>query len=118
MMKNENSKPSPNISRRNLIKALLALGITGPMLPGLLHASNQKKILKKIPSSGEQLPVIGIGTSRTFDALNDEMLLRQLKQVMQLSFSKALMRLKTPDVHMIVISTLMHFGDLLIQKQS
>ena len=86
MMKNENSKPSPNISRRNLIKALLALGITGPMLPGLLHASNQKKILKKIPSSGEQLPVIGIGTSRTFDALNDEMLLRQLKQVMQTFF--------------------------------
>ncbi len=44
-----------NIRRRTLIKALLALGISGPALTGLLHASTQKRILKTIPSSGEQI---------------------------------------------------------------
>lgn len=75
------------ISRRTLLKALLALGITGPGLSSLLHAAAQKKILKKIPSSGEILPVIGLGTSRTFDALDDEELLRQLKKVLQIFFN-------------------------------
>ena len=75
-----------NIRRRTLIKALLALGISGPALTGLIHASTQKRILKTIPSSGEQIPVIGVGTSRTFDALDDEALMQQLKQVMQAFF--------------------------------
>ena len=74
------------ISRRTLLKALLALGISGPLLSGLLHAAGQKKILKKIPSSGEEIPVIGLGTSRTFDAINDEELMLQLKTVLQIFF--------------------------------
>ena len=75
------------ISRRTLLKSLLALGITGPGLSSLLHAAAQKKIYKKIPSSGELIPAIGIGTSRTFDALDDEELLRQLKKVLQIFFN-------------------------------
>lgn len=75
-----------NIKRRNLIKALLALGFSGPALTGLLHASTQKLILRNIPSSSEQIPVIGVGTSRTFDALHDEELMQQLTQVMQAFF--------------------------------
>ena len=50
-----------NIKRRTLIKALLALGFSGPALTGLLHASTQRKILKSIPSSGEQIPAMGVG---------------------------------------------------------
>lgn len=74
------------ISRRTLIKALLALGISGSGLTSLLHAATQNKIVKIIPSSGEEIPVIGLGTSRTFDALGDEALLLHLKKVLQVFF--------------------------------
>ena len=77
-----------NISRRTLLKALLALGISGSSLTNLLHAATQNIITKKIPSSGEDIPVIGLGTSRTFDALGDEELLHHLKKVMQIFFDK------------------------------
>lgn len=76
------------ISRRTLLKALLALGISGSSLTNLLHAATQNIITKKIPSSGEDIPVIGLGTSRTFDALGDEELLLHLKKVMQIFFDK------------------------------
>lgn len=77
-----------NISRRTLLKALLALGITGSGLTNLLHAASQNIIVKKIPSSGEEIPVIGLGTSRTFDALGDEELLLHLKKVLHIFFDK------------------------------
>ncbi|MCW8900236.1 MAG: aldo/keto reductase [Gammaproteobacteria bacterium] len=75
-----------NISRRTLLKALLALGISGSSITKLLHAATQNILVKKIPSSGEEIPVIGLGTSRTFDALGDEELLMHLKNVMQVFF--------------------------------
>jgi len=77
-----------NTHRRTLIKALLALGFSGSALSGLVHAASQTKILKKIPASGEQIPVIGVGTSRTFDAINDQGLMQQLVPVMQAFFDK------------------------------
>ena len=77
-----------NISRRTLLKALLALGISGSSLTNLLHAASQNIIVKKIPSTGEEIPVVGIGTSRTFDAINDEERLQHLKKVLQIFFDK------------------------------
>ena len=75
-----------NIQRRQLMRALMALGVSAPLLPGLLHAAEQQVITKPIPSSGEQLPVIGVGSSRTFDALGDDELMPRLQQVMQAFF--------------------------------
>ena len=75
-----------NKERRNLIKAMLALGITAPMYPSLANAMQQKIITKPIPSSGEQLPVIGVGSARTFDALGDDEMMQALQQVMQAFF--------------------------------
>lgn len=86
------SNSQMNISRRTLLKALLALGVSGSALTAPfinnLHASTQNKILKKIPSSGEMIPVIGFGTSRTFDALGDDELMLQLKVVLQSFFNE------------------------------
>lgn len=79
---------SANQQRRYLLKALLALGLSSSLASGLLHASSQALIRKKIPSSGELLPVIGMGTSRTFDALYDDDLLKKLQLVMQSFFDK------------------------------
>lgn len=77
-----------NLSRRTLLKALLALGLTGSSAVNLLHAATKNRIVKKIPASGEMLPVIGLGTSRTFDALGDEELLSHLKKVLHIFFDK------------------------------
>ncbi len=40
---------------------------------------NQRLLLREIPSSGERIPVIGMGTSRTFDIRSDENLGQLLK---------------------------------------
>jgi diketogulonate reductase-like aldo/keto reductase len=52
------------LNRRDLIGAGLALGLS----PGLaLSAGQQTMLSKKIPISGEALPVIGLGTYSVFD---------------------------------------------------
>ncbi len=75
-----------SISRRRLIQAMLALGVSGPVMSGLLQAASQNRIQKAVPKSGEQIPVIGVGTSRTFDVLHDEQWMQQLKPVLQTFF--------------------------------
>ncbi|MCW8934526.1 MAG: aldo/keto reductase [Gammaproteobacteria bacterium] len=75
-----------NLQRRHLLQALVALGLSSPLASNLIHASSKNLIQKKIPSSGELLPVIGMGTSRTFDALYDDDLLNKLQLVMQSFF--------------------------------
>jgi len=80
-------KDTINMQRRKLIKTLLVLGASGMTLKsGLItsaHATLKPLILKKIPSSGEMIPCIGFGTSRTFDAIGDDELIMQLKAVLQ-----------------------------------
>ena len=53
-------------NRRAFLKLLAAAG-AGMALPGLSVAAGNAQILKAIPSSGEKLPVIGLGTSRVFE---------------------------------------------------
>ena len=79
---------SPDLSRRSLIKLLLALGVCNPLLSGLVNSASQQRQLKNIPSSSEKLPVIGLGTSRTFDILNQPEKLDALSEVMQLFFNQ------------------------------
>ena len=61
-----------DIQRRNVIKAGLALG--GAMfLPSFeLRAQAQPLIQKKIPSSGESIPIIGIGTARRYEEIKSD----------------------------------------------
>ncbi len=56
------------LSRRDLIISTAALGIAGRADAAPKPAES---ILRKIPSSSEMLPVIGMGTSRTFDVGED-----------------------------------------------
>ena len=50
-------------TRRDLIKLALAAG----MAPNLALANDDRMITRTIPASGEQLPVIGLGTYNVFD---------------------------------------------------
>ena len=77
---------STNIRRRQLVKALMVIGISGPLLSGIVQAVDKGIITKPIPSSGEKLPVIGVGSARTFDASGNDELMKQLQTVLQTFF--------------------------------
>src|SRR3954454_14279902 len=59
------------LSRRELLKAGVCAGAS-LLLPGVLRAEPAALIEKKIPSSGESLPVIGLGTARRYEAVTTE----------------------------------------------
>lgn len=71
------------LNRRQFIT--LAGGLISALaLPRNAFADTQ--ISKPIPKTGEPLPVIGMGTSRTFDYGGDKEMLQRLQQVMQTFF--------------------------------
>jgi diketogulonate reductase-like aldo/keto reductase len=57
-------------SRREFLKTLAALCASG-LVPATRALSREKLISKPIPSSGEAIPVIGLGSSRTFNVGDD-----------------------------------------------
>ncbi|MDH3318094.1 MAG: aldo/keto reductase [Betaproteobacteria bacterium] len=59
-----------NVSRREFAARLAALGATG-LLPSLAQGAAADVITRSIPSSGERLPAIGLGTSRVFNVGDD-----------------------------------------------
>jgi aryl-alcohol dehydrogenase-like predicted oxidoreductase len=61
-----------DLSRRTLLKAGLALGADVLFSPTNLPAQSPPLIRKKIPSSGEAIPVIGIGTARRYEEVKTE----------------------------------------------
>ncbi|MEE8527702.1 MAG: aldo/keto reductase [Gammaproteobacteria bacterium] len=73
------------ISRRGFLQATGVAGVAAAF-PGHLFSAEREPILKVIPSSGEKIPVIGMGTSRTFDVEIDDELYPQLGKVLQLFF--------------------------------
>lgn len=77
-------KKTTPFSRRYFLQLSTAL-MGGMLLPNRSYAA-QTKITKVIPKSGESIPVIGMGTSRTFDALGDSDLMSRLQQVTQAFF--------------------------------
>ena len=52
-------------------------------LPGMLLRAQEALATRAIPSTGERLPVIGLGTSRTHDVSLDDESLRPLLEVLQ-----------------------------------
>jgi len=55
------------ISRRDLLKLGATAGAAITLKPGILEAlAPQEMIMRAIPSSGEELPVVGLGSSATF----------------------------------------------------
>ena len=58
------------LSRRELMKTLTAL-CASVLVPATKAASREKLTSKPVPSSGEAMPVIGLGSSRTFNVGDD-----------------------------------------------
>jgi aryl-alcohol dehydrogenase-like predicted oxidoreductase len=60
-------------ARRNLLKAGIGIGASWMALPSaFLSAQGPSLIQKKIPSSGESIPVIGLGTARRYEDIKSE----------------------------------------------
>ncbi|MFK8050391.1 MAG: aldo/keto reductase [Halioglobus sp.] len=75
-------------NRRQVIQASAAvLALQSLRLTAAQAAPATSVIKRRIPSSGELLPVIGMGTSRTFDTADDPQTLANLSEVMQAFFA-------------------------------
>jgi len=75
-----------NQSRRRFLK-LMAFGASGLAVPRFSQAGTASFINKPIPSSHERLPVIGLGSSRTFNVGNDPFGLDNVAEVMRYFFN-------------------------------
>ena len=73
------------VKRRQFLKSMMAAGVSLPLLNTPLFAKSNAAIRKPIPKSGELLPVIGMGSSRTFDVYDNEDL-QKLLPVLQTFF--------------------------------
>jgi diketogulonate reductase-like aldo/keto reductase len=74
------------ISRRSFIGSLTAALAAFWLAPQGLRAAERKLIRKAIPATGETLPAIGLGTSRTLDVGGDRAALSTLAEVLQSFF--------------------------------
>ena len=73
-------------TRRQLLKfAATMLAIPASTL---LAQAQLPLIQRKIPGSGERVPAIGMGTSRTFDTANDAESLARLSEIIKIFFDK------------------------------
>jgi hypothetical protein len=69
-------------SRRRFLQ-LMCLSVSGLANPRLTQAGAGSLITKPIPSSNEQIPVIGLGSSRTFNVGDDSLGLDNVAEVMR-----------------------------------
>src|SRR5690606_13163818 len=61
------------ISRRDYLKLALATGAVLSLQPRLLWAEQKQALITRpIPSSGERLPVVGLGSSASFSRMASE----------------------------------------------
>ena len=70
-------------SRRDLLKAGIGLGASIFLPSAGLLAQTAPLIQRKIPSTGESLPVIGIGTARRYEAVTTEAERAPLREVLR-----------------------------------
>jgi aryl-alcohol dehydrogenase-like predicted oxidoreductase len=70
-------------NRRELLKAGIGVGASIFLSPTRLLAQGTSWIQRKIPSSGESLPVIGIGTARRYEAVTTEAERAPLREVLR-----------------------------------
>jgi aryl-alcohol dehydrogenase-like predicted oxidoreductase len=76
------------MTRRTFILRIGTIAAAFALMPRDLIGEINAPIRRPIPSSGELLPVIGMGTSRTFDVGDDPAVKKQLAEVLQVFFKK------------------------------
>lgn len=77
----------PSITRRHFLAGLVAAGLV-TRLPSAMAGDGSLPITRSIPSSGEALPVIGMGTWRTFNVGTDPVLLEERARILERFFAR------------------------------
>jgi diketogulonate reductase-like aldo/keto reductase len=77
-----------HMTRRTFLLGAGAVVVTVVVAPNNLLSQDRTPIQRAIPSSGELLPIIGMGTSRTFNVDDDPIIKAQLVKVVQAFFEK------------------------------
>ena len=80
------SQDIPTFNRRRFLQRLASLGVVAAFGSGYAAAAARPAIRKAIPSTGERLPVIGMGSWITFDVGADEQDRAARVQVLQAFF--------------------------------
>jgi len=74
------------LNRRQFIQGLSLLSAGIVLMPKNIFCENRQSNTRAIPSTGERIPVIGMGTSRTFDVGHDPAVRARLRQVLEVFF--------------------------------
>lgn len=80
------SNQDQQTERRHFLRLLTGLVGGYCLHPAISLANQQAPIRKAIPSGGELIPVIGMGTSRTFDVAGDQQTIARLNEVLDTFF--------------------------------
>ncbi len=85
MIDDDRSSDSPRgLSRRGFLQLSAGAGLLAAFGPTVLRAAPDVLNVREIPASGQRIPVVGLGTARTFDVDPDSAAaMRPLEQVMQ-----------------------------------
>ena len=102
------------LSRRRFVQMLALFGSAAGGLP-LAALSSAPTLKKKIPSSGEHIPVIGMGSSRTFDVGDNQQARANLTKVLQTFFDLGGTAIDTSPMYG---SSEQVLGDLLVNVQN
>lgn len=79
---------SPRLRRRDLLAASAALGAAASCWPGIAAARESPPLTRPIPSSGELLPAVGLGTWITFNVGDDPAARDACAEVMRAFFDE------------------------------
>ena len=74
------------LTRRQFIRGMGLISAAIALMPKNIFSQAHQPITRPIPSTGETIPIIGMGTSRTFNVGNDLDARDRLRQVMQVFF--------------------------------
>ncbi len=80
------SRLNSNVSRRAFLASVGAFGTAVHLGHGRALAAPGPLVTKVIPNSGERLPAIGMGSSRTFDVRDDRVARDRRREVLQAFF--------------------------------
>lgn len=73
-------------NRRQLLQYTATIIAARALVPTIATAAQASAVTRPIPSSGEQVPVIGMGTSRTFDVDASDDAIAPLREVLEVFF--------------------------------
>ena len=78
---------STSFSRRRLLRSLAATGAAAILAPATAPGQHRQVLTKPIPSTGEALPVVGLGSWITFNVGNDIVARNSCAEVMHAFFA-------------------------------